>query len=624
MKSSPSLKALFLVVCCFLTLNVFGACPFSEFTDVVTACTGANDLGVVYPAGTSKREVASFPLRPNKRTGMGYTHGIGCVDETPSPAWFAIKIDQPGNLLMNISHSEGADVDFVCWGPFKGESKQEMLENVCANSDKYFADCVVPNTSNTCKLDKLDQCESQFAVGTTASQMDIINAREKISKCKAEVEERSKLDTDYECFYGKYDAFPISQMSDCSFSKNTTETCYLENVKSGDWYLILVTNFSGKPGNILFTAVDGSATTDCSVVVDAGSNSPVCEGEYIDLFVNNLPAYATCKWTGPNGFVSDEISPKILGVKKSDAGVYYVQVTTHDGLQSEEIPVPISVIPNSPIDTVIKMVEGSSVTFMNVELSKSGNYMMTSKKGQCEKIYNVKVIVEPLLSAYIEQNGPICEGDSLILSVVDAPTDGVEGYIWTGPNGFRSYADSPVVLKMNQSKAGEYYLHIQKEGLSFPVAPVNVEVISKIREKVFQRIPYGDTFEFAGEEISQRGTYFATFESANGCDSVVELMLVHEMPELVPDPVLTPNGDGVNDVWSIKNIEIYPEAVVRIFDRFGKCLYQETEYSQENAFVGKDQNGRELPSSDYWYSIDVQTSDRTYFGHFSLVRSKEK
>lgn len=93
---------------------------------------------MVYKAGTSKVEVQSFPLRPNKRTGKGFTHGIGCVDETPSPAWYAIKIEESGNLLMNISHSEGADIDFVCWGPFSGETKQAMLENVCGNADSYF------------------------------------------------------------------------------------------------------------------------------------------------------------------------------------------------------------------------------------------------------------------------------------------------------------------------------------------------------------------------------------------------------------------------------------------------------------------------------------------------------
>lgn len=602
------------------SLNVFGACPFSKYTDVVTACTEANDLGVVYNAGTSKEEVSFFPLRPNKRTGKGYTHGIGCMDETPSPAWYAIKIDQSGNLLMNISHSNNADIDFACWGPFWGDTKQSMLENVCANADTYFEDCLVPNTTNSCKQKRLEQCESKFAVDPTASEIAKIESRVNISDCKEQVERRSESDTEYDCFYGNYDAFPIGQMVDCSFSNHPSESCFISNAKKGEWYILLVTNFSGEPGTINFTKLSGSATTDCSVIVDAGSNSPVCEGEDINLYVNNLPAYASCKWWGPNGFVSDEISPIIPNATNSHAGVYYVQITTHDGFKSEEVPVNVKILSNSPIDTTIRMVEGDKVKFMNTEFTKAGDYKVSVKYGQCMKTFNVRVVVEPLLPAYIEHNGPVCEGDSLFLSIGDAPTSGVKGYIWSGPNGYHSTSECPVIPNMTLSKAGEYSLKIKKDGLVYPVAPVNVNVIPKIKNKVTQRIPFGESFEFAGEMICDRGVYTATFESYYGCDSIVELYLVPDMPTLEPGVFFTPNGDGENDVWTIKNIEYYPEAMIRIYDRYGKNVYEATEYSLENAWNGKDKKGKDLPSTDYWYLIDVDSSDRVYYGHVTLLR----
>ncbi len=611
---------LFFSLIVFCSLNVFGACPFSKYTDVVTACTGGNDFDIVYPAGTSNEEVSFFPLRPSKQADKGYTHGVGCVDETPSPAWFAIKIDQPGSLLMDISHSENADIDFVCWGPFAGDTKQAMLENVCANADVYFADHLVPNTTNDCKLMQLEQCESKYAVGPSASGLELVESEEKITECKGNVERRSKLDMDYDCFYGNNDAFPIAQMTDCSFSSNTSESCFITDAKKGDWYIILVTNFSRIPGLINFTKTSGTATTDCSVIVDAGSNSPVCEGEELNLYVNNLPAYASCKWWGPNGFESNEISPKIQNMEKSDVGTYYVQITTHEGLKSDVIPVNVEYIPNLPIDTTVRVVDGDVVKFKNVEFSRAGEYKVPVKYGKCTKIFNVKVVVEPLLPAYIEHNGPICEGDSLCLSIGDAPDSGVKGFIWSGPNGFHSTLECPVVTKMNQKKAGEYSLKIKKDGLVYPVAPVNVTVLPKIKKKVTQRIPYGASFEFAGETICDRGVYTATFESSYGCDSVVELSLMPDMPILEPDEFFTPNGDGENDVWCIKNIEHFPDAMIRIYDRFGKNVYEATEYCQDNAWNGKDKNGRDLPSTDYWYTIDVQSSDRVYYGHVTLLR----
>ena len=188
-----------------------------------------------------------------------------------------------------------------------------------------------------------------------------------------------------------------------------------------------MTNFSRKPGNSTFTKVSGTATTDCSVIVDVSSNSPVCEGDTLNLYVNNLPAFASCKWWGPNGFESNEASPKILNVQNSDAGLYYAQITTHDGLKSDEVQINVSVISNAPVDTTLRIVEGDKIKFKNVELSKAGDYKVSVKYGQCTKIFNVKVVVEPLLPAYIEHNGPICEGDSLCLSIGHAPDSGVKG-----------------------------------------------------------------------------------------------------------------------------------------------------------------------------------------------------
>lgn len=613
------MKLFSLILICFSALSVYGTCPF-KYRDVVTACLGENDYGIVYPAGTSNKEVESFPLRKSKRSSKGYTHGIGCVDETPSPAWFAIKIDEPGDLLMKISHSEGSDIDFVCWGPFYGDTKQAMLENICANSDKFFEDHMVPHIDNDCKLTQLDQCESRFAVSSSASAYDVIQSKNNISDCKSKVELRSETDIKYECFYGNNDSYPLNYMVDCSFTDKETEKCFISNAKKDEWYIILVTNFYAKPGNITFTKLDGKVTTDCSVILDAGSNSPVCEGDTLSLFINNLPAYATCKWTGPNGFESKEVNPKIKNVSKAYEGVYYVQVTTHDGLKSDEIPVLVNILKNTPVDTTIRLVKGTETKFKNVTFTKAGKYEVPVKSGDCTKIFNVTVVEVPLLPAYIEQNGPICEGDSLMLSIGNAPTSGVQGYEWSGPNGFRSTSKNPVVSKMNSKKAGKYSLKIKKDDLVYPVAPVEVEVAPKIKEVIVQHIEYGESFEFNGESISQRGVYSATYESSLGCDSMVELHVVLDMPEPEPDDHISPNGDGINDVWYIKNIDLYPEAIVHLYDRYGKLVYETTEYGDGNFWDGNANNGNPLPSTDYWYVIDVPSIDKIVYGHVTLLR----
>ena len=68
---------------------------------------------------------------------------------------------------------------------------------------------------------------------------------------------------------------------------------------------------------------------------------------------------------------------------------------------------------------------------------------------------------------------------------------------------------------------------------------------------------------------------------------------------------LTPNGDNVNDTWYIENIERYPEAVIRVFNRWGgEVFYHRGNY--KNDWNGTYKKNREtLPEAPYYYRIDL-------------------
>jgi gliding motility-associated-like protein/uncharacterized repeat protein (TIGR01451 family) len=73
---------------------------------------------------------------------------------------------------------------------------------------------------------------------------------------------------------------------------------------------------------------------------------------------------------------------------------------------------------------------------------------------------------------------------------------------------------------------------------------------------------------------------------------------------------VTPNGDGINDEFSIQGIDCYPENNVRIYNRWGVLVYNKDNYDNKNgAFVGISE-GRAtvkqsdmLPSGTYFYTI---------------------
>jgi gliding motility-associated-like protein len=78
----------------------------------------------------------------------------------------------------------------------------------------------------------------------------------------------------------------------------------------------------------------------------------------------------------------------------------------------------------------------------------------------------------------------------------------------------------------------------------------------------------------------------------------------------------TPNGDGYNDTWTIKNIDVYPNSKLEIFDRYGKLLKNLS--ANDSGWNGKLSN-ENLPADDYWFILTLNTK-KEIKGHFSLKR----
>lgn len=108
------------------------------------------------------------------------------------------------------------------------------------------------------------------------------------------------------------------------------------------------------------------------------------------------------------------------------------------------------------------------------------------------------------------------------------------------------------------------------------------------------------------------GKYTATIRDKNGCgNTTTENLYVLDYPRF-----FTPNADGFNDVWSIKNWEIVPKSKMIIFDRYGKLLKELTATSA--GWNGMYSNTF-LPADDYWFHLILENG-KIIKGHFSLKR----
>lgn len=75
----------------------------------------------------------------------------------------------------------------------------------------------------------------------------------------------------------------------------------------------------------------------------------------------------------------------------------------------------------------------------------------------------------------------------------------------------------------------------------------------------------------------------------------------------------TPNGDGSNDRWFIKNIDLYPDNDVVIFNRWGDIVKELSHYDNDNIFWdGTDKNGNLLPDGTFYYVLKIYSKGKTY------------
>lgn len=107
------------------------------------------------------------------------------------------------------------------------------------------------------------------------------------------------------------------------------------------------------------------------------------------------------------------------------------------------------------------------------------------------------------------------------------------------------------------------------------------------------------------------GFYTVYVKDKNGCGTVSQDAVIIGGP-----PYFTPNSDGYHDTWQVTAIETVPDANIYIFDRYGKLLKQ---ISPTGAGWDGTYNGNPMPSSDYWYMVEL-SDGRSFRGHFALKR----
>ncbi|WP_183559846.1 PKD-like domain-containing protein [Mucilaginibacter sp. SP1R1] len=111
-------------------------------------------------------------------------------------------------------------------------------------------------------------------------------------------------------------------------------------------------------------------------------------------------------------------------------------------------------------------------------------------------------------------------------------------------------------------------------------------------------------------------TYTLQVTDIRGCVTQ-SVVFVKVSPDITVPNTFTPNGDGYNDIWEIKGLIAYQDAIVDIFNRYGTKLFHSVGYS--TPWDGT-YNGQMLPSGTYYYIINTKVNNQVLSGPVTILR----
>lgn len=269
-----------------------------------------------------------------------------------------------------------------------------------------------------------------------------------------------------------------------------------------------------------------------------------------------------------------------------------------------------------------------NTTFTNTTPNAQVIYARIESNNDCNGLHEIKLNVRPLPVVANDFAPVLCKGASLLLSAGITDINRYD-FLWSNGTTLPTLSVNAAAIytvkvtdKLYGCSATRTITVIASDKATITAVDVQdlsdnntvtVYVTGSSDHYVYaldaEEGPYQDSNFFENVEAGVHMVYVKDF---NGCGIVKKQIAVLGIPKF-----FTPNGDGYNDLWRIKGATIspYKDAIVTIFDRYGKMLYQ------MKASGGWDgvYNREPLPSTDYWYVLTLPDG-RVVKGHFSMKR----
>jgi gliding motility-associated-like protein len=320
-------------------------------------------------------------------------------------------------------------------------------------------------------------------------------------------------------------------------------------------------------------------------VVPTMQDQTVCEGYPLQLTATGGASYV---WTGP-GIAPTSQNPLVINsATNANAGTYTVVATSAAGCSGPPVKAFVNVVPKV-VATVTpdvpicagestRLVAGGGLFYrwepttgldhpdmpdpLASPLQTTTYTVHVSNNGCSDSSKSVTVTVNENPVANAGDNKTVFEGQSVKLDG-SSKGDNITSYIWTPA----TFLDNPQSLT--------------------PVATPTDNI-----------------------------TYTLTVVSSS-CGTTTSQVFVRVYKKITIPNTFSPNNDGVNDVWNIKELFTYPDCALMVYNRYGQQVFQSTGYT--NPWDGT-YKGSPLPAGTYYYILDLKNNTPKISGWVLIVR----
>ena len=522
----------------------------------------------------------------------------GCIGASYNPSWYYLRIDHSGPLTIHMeghdpdNPSTQRDIDFCLWGPF---TEEQM------------------NTGWACQHLTTDRI----------------------------------IDCNYSASYleNAFMGYPADQHQHSSGHG----TVKYHEPQTGEYYLLMITNYSRQPCVITFNKPDETepGTTDCSILPPIVNNDgPYCVGETIHLTAIGV-AGASYSWTGPNNYRSRYQNPNRSNCTMAMAGPYICTITKNGQSACDTTWVEVYPQPNASFTaSATNVCVGSPVDFNSTSTTNPAGYNISTYNwdfgdGQTgsgatqSHTFNQTGTYEVTLSIAGEDGDGHCTDEVTQTITVSAgeeinhdPVTSCTPYTWTEGNG-ETYSEPGVYNVVYETETGSGCPRI--EYITITISDIEEDEVT---------VTECDSYTWAdgdGQTYNTSGDHVWNTQTPEGCPKTVTLHLTINQSE--EDEVTVTECDSYT--WADGNGQTYTSSgnytwntqtaqgcdkTVTLHLTINQSEEDEVTVTECDSYTWADGNGQTYTSSgNYtWNTQTAQGCDKTVTLHLTINNSEEE